>query len=123
MATFWGFLARKHQLLELPRRLLALCRWTRGGERHRYAIAWPDKIGTDPMAVDGYSLTPSQETGRTQDESGAYLRAPSTHWSRFPRRRSFMFTVNRHRVGPDSIESCNCVSMAFTVESPPARPR
>ena len=29
---------------------VALCRWTLGGERHRYAIASP---GTDPMLVDG----------------------------------------------------------------------
>ena len=28
---------------------------TLGSERHRYAIiAWPDKLGTDPMAVGGY---------------------------------------------------------------------
>ena len=23
-------------------------------ERHRYAIAWPDKLGTDPMAYGGF---------------------------------------------------------------------
>ena len=30
--------------------LLALHRRSLGSERHRYAIAWPDKLGTDPMA-------------------------------------------------------------------------
>ena len=30
---------RQHPLLELPGGLLALCRWTLGSERHRYAIA------------------------------------------------------------------------------------
>ena len=35
--------------------LLAEWRWTLGNERHRYAIAWPDKLGTEPMAVDGIS--------------------------------------------------------------------
>ena len=29
--------------------LLALCRKTLGSERHRYAIAQPDKLGTGPM--------------------------------------------------------------------------
>ena len=47
------FLNRQHPLLELPRGLMALCRRTLGGERHRYATAWPDKFGTDPMAVGG----------------------------------------------------------------------
>ena len=35
--------------LELPWGLLALCRRTLGSERRRYEIAWPDKLGTDPM--------------------------------------------------------------------------
>ena len=39
---------------ELPWGLLALCRRTLGSERHRYAIAWPDKLGTDPMAYGGF---------------------------------------------------------------------
>ena len=33
--------------------LLALCGRTFGRERHRYAIAWPDKLGINPIAVDG----------------------------------------------------------------------
>ena len=39
--------------LELPWDVLALCRRTLGSERHQYAIAWPDKRGTDSrrMAV------------------------------------------------------------------------
>ena len=32
---------------------MALCRRTIGGDRHRYAIAGPGKLGTDPVAVDG----------------------------------------------------------------------
>ena len=39
--------------LELPWGLLALCRRTLGSECHRYAIAWPDKLGTGPMAHGG----------------------------------------------------------------------
>ena len=46
-------LQRQHPLLELPWELLALCRRTLGSERHRYAIPWPDKLGTDPMAYGG----------------------------------------------------------------------
>ena len=30
-----------------------MCRRTLVSERHRYAIAWPDKLETDPMAVVG----------------------------------------------------------------------
>ena len=33
---------------------MALCRWTFGGERHRYAISSPGKVvevGTGPMTV------------------------------------------------------------------------
>ena len=48
-----AYLNRSHPLLKLPWGLLALCRWTLGGERHRYAIAWPNKLGTDPVAIDG----------------------------------------------------------------------
>ena len=53
----------------------------------------------------------------TQAEmSGAYLRDSS----RVPRRRPFI-TAIRHRVSPEFIGSRNCVPMAFTAESPPAR--
>ena len=31
---------------------MALCRRPLGGERHRYANARPDKLGTGPMEVD-----------------------------------------------------------------------
>ena len=37
--------------------LLALCRRNLGGERHRHAIALPDKLGTDPMAYGGILYT------------------------------------------------------------------
>ena len=39
--------------LELSWELLGLCQWTLGSERHWYSIEWPDKLGTDPMTVDG----------------------------------------------------------------------
>ena len=43
---------RKHPFLELPRRLLAPCRcWALDSEHHRYAIARPDKLGTDPTML------------------------------------------------------------------------
>ena len=48
-----GDLPRQHPLLELTRELLALCWRTLGKERHRYAIAWPHKLETDPMAYGG----------------------------------------------------------------------
>ena len=55
----------------------------------------------------------------TQAESGAYL------WdsSRVPRRRPSIYLNRlRHRVSPEFIGSPrNCVPMAFTAESPPAR--
>ena len=35
--------------LELPKGLPALCRRTLDSEHHRYAIAWTNKLGTDPM--------------------------------------------------------------------------
>ena len=58
-------LQRQHPLLELPWGLLVLCRRTLGGsESHWYAMAWPDKLGTDPMAVGGIStLTPPRKSG------------------------------------------------------------
>ena len=51
----WGYLNRQHPLLKLPRGLLALCRWILhgGNKRHQYAIACPDKLRIDPIAVDG----------------------------------------------------------------------
>ena len=35
------------------RTILALCQRTLGSERHRYAIACPDKLWTDPMVCGG----------------------------------------------------------------------
>ena len=49
MATF-----QDSTRLELPCGLLALCQRTLGNERHRYAIARLDKLGTDPMAYGGF---------------------------------------------------------------------
>ena len=54
----------------------------------------------------------------TQAESGAYSR-DSSYFP--PPERLLMYTVNRHRVCVEFIRQRNCVSMAFTVESPPAR--
>ena len=43
---------------------MALCRRTLGSERHRYAIARPDKLGTDSIAVGGiHRCTPSRKAG------------------------------------------------------------
>ena len=50
----WWHLKRQHPLLELPWGLLALCRQTLGSERYRYAMTWPYKLGTVPMAVGGF---------------------------------------------------------------------
>ena len=41
---------------ELPWGVLALCRRTLGSERHRYGIAQPDKLGTDPMVYRGFYI-------------------------------------------------------------------
>ena len=45
---------------------MALCRRTLGSESHRYAIARPDKLGTDSMPYGGIneSLDAAAETGR-----------------------------------------------------------
>ena len=60
----WRYLKRQNPLLELPRRLLALRRQTLGSERHRYATALPDKLGTDPVAADSIKKwTPSRKAG------------------------------------------------------------
>ena len=58
--------ARQHMLLKLPRGLLlALCRRTLGRERHRYAIAWLNTLGTDPMAYgDITQWTPPRKSER-----------------------------------------------------------
>ena len=48
-----GDLPRQHPF-GATLRFLALCRRTLGSERHRYAIARPDKLGTDPMAYGGF---------------------------------------------------------------------
>ena len=48
-----GDLQRQHPFGTLPWGLLALCRRTLGSKRRRYAIAWPNKLGTDPMAHGG----------------------------------------------------------------------
>ena len=42
---------------DLPRQhsLLAPCQRALSSKRHRYAIAWPDKLGTDPMAYGRFT--------------------------------------------------------------------
>ena len=50
---------------ELPWGLLALCRRTLGSERHRYAIAWPDELGADPIAYGNLNeMDAAAEIGR-----------------------------------------------------------
>ena len=53
----------------------------------------------------------------TKVESCVYSR----DFSRFPRRRPFIYTANHHRSVPSFIGSSICVPMAFTAESPPAQ--
>ena len=60
---------------ELPRGLLAPCRRTLGIERHRYAIAGPDKLGTDPMACGDYKLINGRRR-QTREESRKYQIQP-----------------------------------------------
>ena len=44
--------------------LLALCRRALGSKRHRYAIARPDKLETDPMVDGGKNKwTPPRKVG------------------------------------------------------------
>ena len=52
---------------ELPWGLLALCRRTLGSERHRYAIARPDKLGTDPMAYGDFKSINKRRRGTRED--------------------------------------------------------
>ena len=61
-----GDLLRQHSFGTTLRGLLALCRRTLGSERHRDAIALPDKLGTDPMAYDGLNkyMAAAVELGR-----------------------------------------------------------
>ena len=53
----------------------------------------------------------------TQAESGAY----PGNFSRFSRRRLFIYIVNRHRVSPEFIRPRNCIPMVFPAERPPAQ--
>ena len=70
------------------------------------------------VSRDGFSRPVPRQPAHlhTQAESGAYLRIPpefrgGVHYE----------TAIRHRVSPEFIGSRNCVPMAFTAESPPAR--
>ena len=50
--------------MELPWGPLAVCRQTLGSERHRYAIAGLDELGTDPMADGGINKwMPQRKSG------------------------------------------------------------
>ena len=71
------------------------------------------------VSRDGFSRPVPREPAHlhTQAESGAYLR----DFSRVPWRASIYETAIRHRVSLEFIGSRNCVPMAFTAESPPAR--
>ena len=64
-ATHWSMvICQGSTRSELPWGLLALSRRTLGSERLRYAIAWPDKLGTDPMAYGGFIMDAAAELGR-----------------------------------------------------------
>ena len=79
------------------------------GPRSSLTVWYRDKGWAVPSRVSPLILhTP---------ESGAY----SQDSSRFPRRRPFIYTDNRHRVSPEFIGSHDCVPMAFPSENPPAQ--
>ena len=65
----------------------------------------------ESVSRDGFGRFVPRQSAHS--ESGAYSRKSS----RFPRRRPFIYTVNRHRASLDFIGSRNCVPMAFTAES------
>ena len=71
------------------------------------------------VSRDGFGspILPQPGNLRTQAESGAY--------GIFPDFRGgvhlLILTAIRHRASPEFIGSRNCVSMAFTAESPPAQ--
>ena len=44
-----------------------------------------------------------------------------THGIPFPRRRPFIYTVNRHRVSLEFIVPRSCIPMTFTTENPPTQ--
>ena len=58
-----GDLPRQHPF-GTTLRFTGPCRRTLGSERHRHAIAWPDKLGTDPMAYGGFIMDAAAELGR-----------------------------------------------------------
>ena len=61
---------------------MALFRWTHGGERHRYAIAWPGELGTDPMAVEGvggqWTVDTALRTWEEEEEIDRFSLGPET---------------------------------------------
>ena len=72
------------------------------------------------VSRDGFSRPVPRQPAHphTQAESGAYL---LTGFLPSSAAASINETATRHRVSPEFIGSRNCVPMAFTAESPPAR--
>ena len=56
---------------------MALCRPILGSERHRYAFAWPDKLGTSPMAHHGSN---GNRSGKREGKVESRKSAPDSAW-------------------------------------------
>ena len=65
LAGPWGYLNRKLSFVELPWELLPLCRFSVVNAIGN-AIAWPDKLGTSPMAYDGSNGNRSGKQGEVE---------------------------------------------------------
>ena len=94
----------------------------RGQLNREINIPLPPCVPENSALRDGFSRPVPRQPAHhlhTQAESGANLRDSS----RVPRRRPFIYvkTAMRHRISREFIGSRNCVSMAFTAESPPAQ--
>ena len=73
--------------------------------RSRLLRIWSRQTGVRPSHL----ASARSLATHTHDESGAYTRDSS----RFPRRRPFIYTANRHRVSHEFNRSRNRVPMAF----------
>ena len=72
----WGYLNRKLPFIELPWELLALCRFSVVNAIGN-TVAWPDKLGTSPMAHVGSNVNRS---GRQGGEVESRKYAPDSAW-------------------------------------------
>ena len=119
--NIWSIgMQRQHPLLELPwgLNLLALCQRTLGSERHRYTVAWPDKLGTDPMVCGAgkniwtppwtsggipwvstrFSVSIENEQADTRRDSQICLAKPNSQ-ARTGTKRLFPVQLTMNRIG------------------------